>query len=239
MHSVRTNIQDFFSGLSFEEKRHKYSIPEGELKISVSGLISKYKYPTDWNRVKIQYAEKHNMTVDEVSALWRIAADEGKSKGNKAHIFGENYALDRRLKPKTGYDKAIVKFWGDLPNFIQPLILECQMYHKKYLFAGTADILFYNLQNNTIIIGDYKTNKELFNNFLGQKMQYPFANLLCQSFNHYQLQLSYYQILLEQIPGIKVSGRKLIWIKEDGTYLLYNANDYSAILKNELELHGI
>ena len=67
----------------------------------------------------------------------------------------------------------------------------------------------------------------------------PFNDLLCCSFNHYQLQLSYYQILLEQIPGVKISGRKLIWIKEDGTYLLYNTEDYTEILKQELKTKKI
>ena len=150
----------------------------------------------------------------------------------------EGYVVDRTHKSMSGFDDAIKKFWADLPDYIVPLLLEIRMYHKKYMFAGTADILLYNTRTGQIYIADYKTNKDLFKNYQGQRMTGPFSHLLCSPFNHYKLQLSYYQILLEQI-GIKVSGRKLIWLKKEGDYLLYNLDDYSDVLRTELETKGI
>ena len=136
---------------------------------------------------------------------------------------------------RHGFEEAIVNFWNDLHSTVIPLVIELQMFHKEYMFAGTADILLYNTVTNTFIIGDYKTNKDLFKNYKGKTLLSPFKNLLDSPYNKYQLQLSFYQLLLEQ-TGFKVSSRKLIWLKPDGTYLLYNTDDYTDILKEQLKI---
>lgn len=237
MENLKADILEFFKDLGFKEDGHKYTLDTLTLKFSVSGLIKKYKYPTNWKKVLKESAEKQGLTEKEVSEGWDKAAKIGCDIGNKAHSFGELYPFNRDIEPKTGFDKAIQKFWNDLPDYIVPFLLEVKMYHKGFLFAGTADILLYNTRTGKIIIGDYKTNKDLFKNYKGQKMQGPFSHLLCCPFNHYQLQLSFYQILLEQIPGIEVAGRKLIWLKPNGDYLLYNLDDYTEVLKKELEVN--
>ena len=112
------------------------------------------------------------------------------------------------------------------------------MFHKEFMFAGTADILLYNTVTGMFIIGDYKTNKDLFKNFNGQKMLGPFNNMLDCAFSKYQLQLSYYQILFEQ-TGLKVSSRKLIWLLPDGTYKMYNMDDHTKVLKEQLKINDI
>ena len=112
--------------------------------------------------------------------------------------------------------------------------MELRMYHKVFKFSGTADILLYDTINKCFIIADYKTNKDLFKNFAGQKMTKIFSHFLDTPFNHYQLQLSYYQILFEQI-GYKVSRRIIIWLKEDGTYEMYDTEDLTSILIKELK----
>jgi hypothetical protein len=63
----------------------------------------------------------------------------------------------------------------------------------------------------------------------------PFELLLDNPFNKYQLQLSFYQILLEQIECIKVSNRKIVWLVGDGEYRLYDVQDYTPILLEILE----
>ena len=81
------------------------------------------------------------------------------------------------------------------------------------------------------LIVTHNTNKDLYKNYMGEKMFSPFANMLNCPFNHYQLQLSYYQILLQQIEGIDVSYRKIIWLRPDGNYELYDTEDYTEILQ--------
>lgn len=239
MEKVEALLKNYFKDLAFEETAHKYLVNGEPLKISVSGLIDQYKHKVDWSSIIKAIAKRDGISEADVSNDWKKKADAGKNKGNSAHNFGEAYVYDRTLKPKTGYDRAIVKFWNDLPDCIVPLALEIQMYHRIYMFGGTADILLYNKDTGQIYIADYKTNIDLFKNFNGQKMSAPFDKLLCNSYNHYQLQLSFYQILLEQVSDIKIAGRKLIWIKEDGTYIMYNLEDYTEELKGELKLNGL
>ena len=235
METLKEKVIEFFKDLNFEEEEHKYFIKKQPIKFSVSGLIKKYKYPTDWKKVLKYSARKNNITEEELSKKWKEAADLGCAIGNEAHLFGELYPFNKEMKPKTGYDIAIQKFWNDLPEYIVPFILELKMYHKEFLFAGTADILLYNTRTGLFIICDYKTNGDLFKNYNKQKMTAPFEKLLCCSFNHYQLQLSYYQILIEQIPEIKIHSRKLIWLKNAGTYIMYDLEDFTDILKQELK----
>jgi hypothetical protein len=47
------------------------------------------------------------------------------------------------------------------------------------------------------------------------------VTFLDNPFNHYQIQLLLYQILLQQL-GINVYQRTVIWLQLDGTYKLYH-----------------
>ena len=133
-----------------------------------------------------------------------------------------------------GQERAVIKFWNDLPEHVVPLILELQMYHKQYMYAGTADVPLYNKKTKTVIIADYKTNKDLFKNFRGKKLLHPFTDLLDNPFNKYQIQLSYYQLLFEQV-GLNVSSRKIIWLKKDGEYEVFDTVDYTEKLIMEFK----
>lgn len=79
------------------------------------------------------------------------------------------------------------------------------------------------------LIPTHNTNKDLFKNFKGQRLTGRFSNFLDNPFNKYQLQLSYYQILLEQ-TGVEVSGRKLIWLSPNN-YKMYDCQDLTQYLK--------
>ena len=240
MEEVKNKLSEFFSGIHLDEATHRYTLGEEVFKISVSGLIKPYYFPTDWDNVKSNVALKLGITKEQVQINWDLEAKKGCNIGDKTHIFGENYVLSNfKLEPVTGYEKAIVKFWKELPKHIVPIKLELKMYHKLYRFAGTADIILYNTLTGKIIIADYKTNKDLFKNFQGQRMKYPFSHLFCSPFGHYNLQLSFYQILIEQVPNVSVENRVIIWLLPDGTYKLYETADYSESLKHELSKKGI
>ena len=107
------------------------------------------------------------------------------------------------------------------------------MFSEELGIAGTADIILYNTKTNKFILADYKTNEDLFKNFKGKKLLAPFDNLLENSFNKYQLQLSMYQLLFEQC-GYEIESRRVIWLKPDGSFENLKTEDYTHILKNEL-----
>ena len=58
----------------------------------------------------------------------------------------------------------------------------------------------------------------------------PFDMLDDSPYNHYQIQLSYYQILLQQL-GFRISDRMLVWLKPEGGFEIYNTSDFTNTLK--------
>ena len=62
----------------------------------------------------------------------------------------------------------------------------------------------------------------------------PFDSMYDTPFSHYQLQLSFYQMLFEQ-TGFRVEARKLIWLLPDGTYNMYDMDDLTGVLKEQLK----
>ena len=228
-----TKIQQPFNKLSFEEKKHKYYVDNQPIKTSVSGLISEFYEHFNAEQVAPYSAAKMGLTTEEVLAHWAAINQESRDRGHRVHAFGEVYQFNRNLKPSCPQEEAIVKFWQDVPEHILPLAAELRMYHFKHLFAGTADIILFDTKTQTYIIADYKTNKDLFKNYQGKTMIGPFSHLLDMPLNHYVIQLSYYQLLLEQV-GVKVSRRVIIWLGLDGNYQLFDTDDVTDILKSTL-----
>ncbi len=246
MKSILKKIHKNFEDLKFNEEDHKYFVKDTPLQYSVSGIIKLFHEPFKREAISRDKEIEFN-TLKElgcipsfvdtsqkaVLASWDAKSSIACEKGTDVHLFGEKYPFDRTLKPKNKKEEAIVKFWESLPSHIVPAIMELQMFHKKYMFAGTADILLFNTKTKKFIIGDYKTNEDLFNTFGNQVMKKGFSDLSVNAYNKYQLQLSFYQILFEQ-TGYEVSGRKLIWLLPDGNYKMYSTNDYTNRLNNFL-----
>lgn len=228
---IRNYIKDQFKDLVFEPEDHLYFVNGKPIQISVSGKIKKYYEPFDAIGVsQFTYMHKGYSSPQEQRDDWKAIADEAIEIGNKTHLFGELYAFNRNLRPQSQYDVAVMKFWNDLPSYVIPVMVEVKMYHRTSLYAGTSDILLFNTRTEKFIIADYKTNKDLFKNYNGKTMLGPFSHLLDTPFSHYEIQLSYYQILIEQI-GLEVSHRKIVHLKPDGNYDIYDTNDYTQVLK--------
>lgn len=83
----------------------------------------------------------------------------------------------------------------------------------------------------------HNTNKDLKNSYNRSKSNTllpPFQDYINEPLSLYGIQLSLYQLGLEQIPGIKVVDRNLIWLKEDGTYEKIGTPDLTQRLLNSL-----
>jgi hypothetical protein len=229
-----SKIKEPFNSLEFEEAKHKYYVKGEPLKTSVSGLISNFYEHFDAQQVAPFSAKKAGISTEEMLAQWAQINQESRDRGHRVHNFGEIYQFNRNLRPSCPQEEAIVKFWQDVPEHILPVAAELRMYHFQHLFAGTADIILFDTKTQSYIIADYKTNKDLFKNYQGKTMLAPFETFLDHPLNHYVIQLSYYQLLLEQV-GVKVSKRVIIWLGLDGNYQLFNTEDVTDILKQTLK----
>lgn len=80
----------------------------------------------------------------------------------------------------------------------------------------------------------HNTNKNLYKNFKEQKLLPPFHGLLDMPLSTYKLQLSLYENALYKI-GLKVVGRRILWLKPDGEYEKINLESYRKQIDEELQ----
>lgn len=213
---LKNKILNSFKGLTFVEEGHKYYLNNTEM-LPVSNVTHEFKEHFDTNGIATRYGIKHNMATEAVIKMWEDNAKEACEFGTSVHNFAEDYFYDRTLKPRNKHEEAVVKFWNDMPDFIIPVLCETRVYSEEFKYAGTFDLLLYDSLNKGLLIFDYKTNKDLFKNFANKRLLEPFTDFLDQPFGLYNLQLSCYQIPLEDI-GLKVIGRRLVWLKPNGEY---------------------
>lgn len=242
----RERIFSAFSDLHFEERRHIYTL-DGIILPSVSKLVESHcdkfdanqkiqtKYGTktlvELSAAKTSREEGRTVTTGELLARWDKKRDLRCDIGHETHSFMEYF--DGSQRPATPWQKAGVKFFLDMSVEYDVIFREIRMYTRKYWYAGTSDLLLIHHQTGHIIVADYKTNEDLFKNYKGKTLKEPFDWALENPYNKYQIQLSYYQIMLEDI-GFQVDDRQLIYLKDDGTYKMFNLLDLTSDLRQAL-----
>lgn len=217
-----------FAPLEFEEKRHIYTV-DGEKYPSVSSLVEGHADKFDEGYWLPRCAKKEGVTEHELKHKWQTINKEACDLGHETHEFLEHF--DGLKTPGTPQEKAGIQYLKDtLPEY-DILFKEIRMYSRKYKYAGTADLLLQHKVTGKIVLADYKTNKDLFKTF--GFLRHPFGSLECHPYNKYQIQLSYYQIMLHE-AGCEISERKIVYLKADGTYRVFDAIDLTAQLEQFL-----
>ena len=139
------------------------------------------------------------------------------------------------LIPTRPKEESVLKFYDELNENLHFVLAETKVYtgkntkltNLKQNYCGTFDILFYykdpnNDENSGLCIFDFKTNRELKKDFSRENGKFllpPFGDLYEEPLSYYTLQLSCYQLPLEDID-LKVIARRIVWLKDDGTYEL-------------------
>lgn len=225
---IQDKLEWMFSDLIFEEERHLYFV-NGVQYPSVSGLIKSHETFVDFEQKARNQAEWKKVPVSVIKNKWDKKRDAACELGTATHLFAENYTGVE--EPSNLLEASAKKFHDEIPSYYQVITKELRMYSREFKYAGTADLILLDTRTDTIVIADYKTNEKLFQSY--QNMANPFSDWEQNNFNKYQLQLSYYQIMLEQ-AGIKVSNRVIIWLKRDGNYEIYSTEDVTQKLKTHL-----
>lgn len=195
--------------LEFHPEEHLYRWKEQpDIKLtSVSTLIGMYHEKFDSELRSKKYAEKHNMSQEEVLKMWEDKKVKSQIKGTLYHKKKEDELLSKQgvfRHPEIEGIKQALDITELKPGIYPELIL----YHPKYNIVGTADIVTIN-PDGTFQIEDHKTNSELsfsgypvFNKSLmrrePKKMFPPISHIEDCSGMHYVLQLSSYAFMLEE-----------------------------------------
>ena len=262
---IREKIINHFKDLTFIEDGHKYFLngQDGSRKElqSVSATIHEFVPFVDWDEKAEGCALKEGVDVSVIKRRWEENNVRATNNGTSTHLFGEMYHwfvtddLNRMsniiwpqyekgyLIPYSEKQNAVQQYNEDLFNVhdMYPLMVETQVYTDKY--AGTFDKLIYykhptDNSKSGLILADYKTNASLTNDYNrshNTMMLPPFNDFIDEALSHYTLQLSLYQIPLEDM-GMKILSRRIIWLKNDGTYEQIAVPDTTLRLRNVLNL---
>lgn len=254
---IITDIEKIFKPLTFDDKRHIYFWYGEKVSKSVSAKVHEFEEEFDESRPiyeggmtvieasarKASRLEGREVTTHELRGRWHNKRDVRCAIGTETHYFLEMF--QGLQQPRTNYDKAGVAFFKELfskyivtadgKRVLRYTILfrELRMYSKKYRFAGTADLILWDNLTQTVVIVDYKTNEDLFK--VWKWLKSPFDFLESHPYNKYQIQLSLYQLIFEEMVGLKVSNRLLIHLKEDTTHRVWPLIDFTDTLHQYLQ----
>lgn len=203
--------------------------------------------------------EEFNKEVEKIKLDWANNRDEACEHGSYVHSLMENtfYGNTQFDFSKYGYAEASGLydcprnyFELDLPNAVYPeFLMSWTSEDGKLKIAGQSDLIV--KQGNDIWCLDWKTNKEIKkrsfydkNKKDVQRMKYPLNNFMDCNYAHYQLQLSTYCWILQQIkPELNIRGLSIIHIDRSGKQteypMEYCKNDVERMIKhykNQLQI---
>lgn len=174
------------------------------------------------NRVVLRIPEEHLREVETLIESLGILPEKTK----EGYLCFKSWYYPFSAPPETG---AFKEFRGndfrtitdvlDVPT-VPTKCIQVESSTKTYL-AGYDLIVTHN------------TNKTLVNDFARKNhrmMLPPFQDLPDEPLSHYTLQLSCYQMGIQQL-GLPVSHRIIIWLKDDGNYELINVPDVTDRLR--------
>lgn len=163
---------------------------------------------------------------------------------------------DGWLIPHSPKEAAALKYYEDIHNLFMddkqsvklwPVMPEAQVYVFKdnpfgitHRYAGTFDILHaYQTKDGKwkLAVHDWKTNASLINDYTRSIRQYmlePFSDLINEALSHYFCQLNIYSVALQQL-GYEIGDRRIIWLKDNGTYEKIPVPDMSNRIKEALQ----
>ena len=259
VNECRNLILEKFGDIKFIEEGHQYFIGKQEY-IPVSNIIKEFEPVVDWDQKAADYALKYGKKKEDVQRDWKLNNLKATISGTRTHSFGESmvnlycgypeliceqnkpqYIKEYNvLIPTYPKEEAVVHFFDELEDNLHQVGAEFKL-SSKYIentlpICGTCDILFYNSNDDTFVLGDWKTNKSLikeYSRYHNIMMTGCVSNMISEPISEYTIQFNLYQKMLESI-GINISDRILIWLKEDGTYERIHIDKMSDSVINKI-----
>lgn len=190
-----------------------------------------------------------NKTQQDILDFWQEENRKSCERGTKIHAEMENsfyksgdnvnlskYGIGGKFVCKKDYSEL------NLPYGVYP---EYLIYYDNFKInlhlAGQIDLLI--KEGNELILGDFKTNKELktkgfYNPYTrkASKMKFPLQGLDDVNFNHYQLQLSTYAWMMQKLnPEFEIKRLFLCHIDHDNNTKIYDCEYLKDNVENMLK----
>lgn len=216
--------------IDYDDSSHTYSY-RGRRYTSATQVIDLFSNEFDKEAQAKAYAAKTTKSPEHWIDQWEDVAEIARRRGNKLHGIKED--ITRNRGTFTMFDKPFlvrnVELYGsprsimDLPDGLYPELI---LWNHDYKIAGRADGVILQTQTQYSSPGvsrqvrfahifDYKTNRFIrtrsFLSRLGlrEMMKHPLSHIEDCAMQHYYIQLSLYQFMLEAM-GFLPGNRQII-----------------------------
>ena len=226
--------------ISLEEESHTYSLLNSDVKFkSVTEFIHTFFKPFDEQKIAKKLTQTNlkykGMSVEQLINSWNKRRD----RGTIVHKQIEDFVNSECKISDAEMNNLDLKTIQGI-NFINKKCLkktnllasEVIIYSEELKLAGTIDLIIFNKEKNHVSIIDWKTNKKINKKSFksSQKgVRFPLKNMDDCNFNHYNLQLSMYQYILESYYNVTVNGLFLVHLNEQE----FNYKNYICDYKKE------
>ena len=212
LNNTKQEIKEAFQDIEFLSWNHTYlHKPSQKYLPSVSKKYKQFEVPFDPSIARF-IAPKMGLSEGELLDQWKEKGRLSAERGTRIHKFAEDYYINNSLQPNCKAEEGVVEFFKDHPNYIV-IDQEVILFNEQYNFAGTMDLLVYDIDTENFIVLDYKSNDDLFKNYKKKTLLAPFTDYLQNPLNLYKIQLNLYDMCLEE-KGFDIDKRIIIWLKE-------------------------
>lgn len=227
---------EFFNDdkFTFDAETHTYRY-DGKLVYGTTSYLEKFIKPFDSNYWSKKKADELGITQDEMLSRWDATRDRSCDLGHMVHDYIENFyeKNSTKLPDDVEAHDRIEKFHKIYESRLKPLESigsEIKVFSKKWNIAGTIDKIY--LYENSIILGDWKTNKKIKTDkdFAFDYLLPPFNKYKANEINKYSLQLSIYALMLEE-ADIIIDYFFICHIPIKGEAKIYKLKDFRTELR--------
>ncbi len=195
--------------VSMDEATHTYSDPEGNIYQSMSKFLEMFSKKFDREGISKASAKKAGVSQEEILAQWDKKRDDSIDHGNRFHHALERFSETTEILPTDeDIQPAIVSINKEYCHYYR-VFNEHRVWNKENKIAGTSDKKCQITSHKASIIdfGDFKTNLSKgiqFSNPYNQYMLGPLSHLQDCNFVKYNLQLTGYAWMEQQLTGCKI-----------------------------------
>lgn len=200
----------------------------------------KYFYMVDVN--------EYELKKSEIDAEWKQKSEESKKAGSDVHEMIRNEFVTNLFQAQQDFqvqgelqvpDTFLMSEGGIFPEQRMELELD-----PEYLLVGIADLV--NIHDGQFDIIDWKTDEDgiKFKSHFdvakkhAKKMKYPLTKFDDVNGIHYQLQLSLYAWMIQQLrPDLKVGDLKIVWVKDMKVKHVYKVEYLKDEIENLIKWH--
>lgn len=217
-------MQNYFSDIEFDEKKHIYWCRGKRLK-STTELISTLEKQVDWKEKASGVAIREGTSTDLILKRWNDKKKQAGEKGTFIHKY-----IERRLRLNTELDTlhsemiAWDVFWKKAREHMQPQRIEWRIGDYNLGVGGTIDCLFYSSKTEKYHPFDWKSNEKFTQESQWQNLNPPFEDLEDCHLTKYSLQLAIYKIILQCNTDLALGESYIIWLNSQ-----YHGEFYTKI----------